>query len=87
VKSDYYFAKCLGCEINTLYSSDVYNSELQKYELSFPKRMFCGVARILNVLCYFIKEPNYIIDGKKRFILLKVPYSFNPGENRIVSSD
>ena len=38
--------------------------------------MFCGIARLLNVLCFFMKEPNYIINNKKRFILLKVPYSF-----------
>ena len=47
--------------------------------MRFPKRMFTGIARMLNVMCYFLTEPNYIQKGKKLFILLKTPYSFSPG--------
>ena len=38
--------------------------------------MFTGIAKILNVMCYFIKEPNYIQKGKRLFILMKTPYGF-----------
>lgn len=38
--------------------------------------MFTGIARMLNVMCYFLKDPNYTEKGKKLFILLKSPYSF-----------
>lgn len=55
-----------------------------EYKMYFPKKMFTGIARMLNVMCYFLTEPNYIQQGKKLFILLKTPYSFSPGQNRVI---
>ena len=48
--------------------------------MTFPMKMFAGVAKLLNIVCYFLKDPNYIKDGKKLYILIRTPYSFQPGQ-------
>ena len=53
---DYFFAKVLGFEASTEYKSKV---------LRAPMKMFTGIARVMNVMCYFLKEPNFVQKGKK----------------------
>ena len=54
------------------------------YAMDFERKMFLGMARVLNVVCYEIGEPNLYEKGKLRFVLLKTPYNFEPGSNRVV---
>lgn len=46
-----------------------------------PKKMFLGISRILNVVCYEMSDYKCIEKGKKRYNLLKCTYNFSPGSN------
>ena len=38
------------------------------------------MARILNITCRGMSNYNYYEKGNDRYILAKIPYSFDPGE-------
>jgi hypothetical protein len=46
------------------------------YEITFPKKMYINCCKYLNVICYDITEPNFYIQEKKRYIILKQPWTF-----------
>lgn len=70
---DYYLCKILGCEKNKIY---VPTHDGPIWKIAFEKRMFVGIAKMFNVLCYQLQEPNFIEKGVKKFIFLKTPYNF-----------
>lgn len=57
---DYYLCKVLGCEQGKRYQA---YPGYDTFVIAFEKKMFCGVAKMLNVLCYQLQEPNYIEKG------------------------
>jgi len=52
VCEDYWLCKVLGCNLNERIYTTI--DKFNNYILTFPRRMFTGLARILNVMCYFI---------------------------------
>lgn len=56
-------------------------------KIEMKNKMFIGIGRILNVVCYDMLESNYYEKGKKRFCLLKHAYNFAPGSNVEIVSD